>query len=287
MKGLFFIVLLAVLTGIGSSFIFSVKEYERVIKFRFGEIVRSDYEPGPHFKIPVINRIRKFDGRIQTLRTQPERFLTSEKKNVIVDSFVNWRIEDVPTYYRAVRGSVVEANERLEQIIKNGLRSEFSKRTIRDLVSSDRDVIRDLLVEHVNTPAKFLGIRLIEVRIKRIELPSEVSSSVYHRMEAERARVAQEFRSRGAEYAERIRADADKQSEVILAEAYRDTEVLRGAGDARAAEIYSGVYGRYPEFFAFYRSLQAYRQAFGAQNNILVLEPDSEFFQYFGREQVR
>ncbi|UZR30099.1 protease modulator HflC [Methylococcus mesophilus] len=259
---------------------FTVSETQKVIRFRLGEIVQSDYTPGIYFQVPFINNVKKFDGRILTLESKPERFLTSEKKNVIVDSFVKWRVKDVAKYYTTVAGDVVQANIRLDQIIKDAMRSEFSKRTIRELVSSERSQIRDVLSGAASPVAEQLGIQILDVRVMRIDLPSEVSSSVYRRMEAERARVARDFRSRGAEAAERIRADADRQREVILADAYRDSELKRGEGEATAADIYAQAYGKNKEFFGLYRSLSAYRSAI-REDDTLVVEPDSEFFRYF------
>lgn len=262
--------------------IFTVGTTERAIKFQMGEIVGSDFKPGLHFKLPYpFNEIKKFDGRILTMDSTPERFLTAEKKNVIVDSFVKWRIGDVKTFYTTVAGDVVQANIRLDQIIKDSFRSEFSKRDIRQLVSTDRSAIRDALITNVSPHAAKLGIEIVDVQVKRIDLPSEVSNSVYQRMEAERARVAREFRSQGSEAAERIRADADKQREIILANAYRDAQVMRGEGDAKAAEIYAGSYGQDTDFYTFYRSMIAYRESLGKTGNIMVLEPDSDFLKYF------
>ncbi|MGI2324151.1 MULTISPECIES: protease modulator HflC [unclassified Methylococcus] len=260
--------------------VFTVSETQKVIRFRLGEIVQSDYTPGIYLQVPFINNVKKFDGRILTLESKPERFLTSEKKNVIVDSFVKWRVKDVAKYYTTVAGDVIQANIRLDQIVKDAMRSEFSKRTIRELVSSERSQIRDVLSNAASPVAEQLGIQIVDVRVMRIDLPSEVSSSVYRRMEAERARVARDFRSRGAEAAERIRADADRQREVILADAYRDSELKRGEGEAAAADIYAQAYGKNKEFFSLYRSLSAYRTAI-QEDDALVLEPDSEFFRYF------
>jgi len=276
------IVLLLLLVGVGWFATFIIDERERAIMFRLGEIVRTDFKPGLHFKVPILNQIKKFDGRIQTLDVQPERFLTVEKKNVIVDSFVKWRIEDVGRFYTAVSGDALQAGLRLEQIIKDGLRSEFSKRTINEVVSGERAQIMDILTSNANQEAQRIGISVIDLRVKRIDLPAEVSNSVYLRMEAERSRVARDFRSRGAEAAERIRADADRQRTVLLAEAYRDAEATRGEGDAKSAEIYAKAYGKNEEFYAFYRSLDSYRYVFNQQRDMLVLEPDSDFFRYFG-----
>lgn len=265
---------------VGSFSVFKVYEWERVVLFRLGEIVRTDYEPGLHFMIPIINNVRKFDARVLTLDVEPERFLTAEKKNVIVDSFVKWRIDDVTRFYTAVLGDEAQARQRLDQIIKDGMRGEFSKRTINEVISGERSRIMSALAVSANQQAKELGITIVDVRIKRIDLPPDVNSAVYRRMEAERARVAKDFRSRGYEASERIRADADRQREVIIAEAYRDAEQVRGEGDAIAADTYAKAYTKNAEFYAFYRSLNAYRAAFGGKD-LLVLEPDSEFFQYF------
>ena len=270
----------AILT-IGMMCFFTVSETEKAIKFKFGEIVSADYNPGLHFKFPFINNVKKFDSRILTLDSSPERFLTAEKKNVIVDSFVKWRIGDVTTFYTSVAGDIFQANVRLEQIIKNSFRSEFSKREIKQLVSTDRNDIREALIKNTATAAASLGIDIVDVQVKRIDLPSEVSGSVYSRMEAERERVAREFRSQGSEAAERVRADADKQKEIILADAYRESEIRKGEGDAKAAEIYANAYGANVEFYAFYRSRAAYKETFSNSANIMVTEPDSDFFKYF------
>ncbi|HEY5789877.1 MAG TPA: protease modulator HflC [Gammaproteobacteria bacterium] len=272
---------------VASFSVFTVREWERAVLFRLGEIVRSDYTPGLHFKIPFINNVRKFDGRVQGLDAEPERFLTSEKKNVIVDSFVKWRIKDVARYYTAVRGDVLQANLRLDQIIKDGLRGEFGKRTLKDTVSGDRTQIMAILTEAANPLANEIGIEIVDVRIKRVDLPPDVSNSVFRRMKAERERVARDFRSRGAEAAERIRADADRQRTVIVAEAYRDSERTRGEGDARAAEIYANAFGRDQEFYSLYRSLNAYTSVFSSRDDVLVLEPDSDFFRYFRQREGR
>lgn len=272
--------ILAAAVFLGSFSVFVVYEWERAVLFRLGEIVKSDYEPGLHFKIPLINNVRKFDARILSLDVEPERFLTAEKKNVIVDSFVKWRIGDVTRFYTAVSGDEAQARLRLEQIIKDGMRGEFSKRNLNDVVSGERAQIMSVLTGNASQQARELGIDVIDVRIKRIDLPPDVNAAVYGRMEAERARVAKDFRSRGHEAAERIRADADRQREVILAEAYRDAERVRGEGDARAAEVYAKAYTKNAEFYALYRSLNAYREAFGGRD-LLVIEPDSEFFRYF------
>ena len=255
------LVVLAAVLFIGSGSIFTVDQRERVIVFRLGEIVRTDLEPGLHFKFPFINNVRKYDGRLQTLDSKAERFLTSEKKNVIR-----------------------QVDTRLNQFVKEGMRAAFSKQTIKELISVGRDTIRLGLVKEINELANGLGIDIIDVQIKRIDLPEEVSASVYKRMESERERVARDFRSRGKEAAERIKADADKQGEIILATAYRESQELRGRGDAEAAETYAGAYNKNKEFFAFYRSLDAYRKSMGAGDDLIVLEPTSDFFKYFKKQ---
>jgi membrane protease subunit HflC len=280
--------LLVAIAGVfvlGMMSIFTVNETEKAIKFQLGEIVKENYTPGIYFKWPFINNIKKFDGRIQTMDSQPERFLTAEKKNVIVDSFVKWRIGNVKTFYTVVAGDTNQANLRLDQIIKDAFRSEFSKRNIKQLVSTDRKAIRDILIKNSKKVAGDLGLEVIDVRVKRIDLPPDVSNSVFLRMEAERARVAREFRSQGAEAAERIRADADRQRVVTLGNSFRDAEKLRGEGDAKSSEIYATAYGADLEFFTFYRSMNAYKNVFADPNDMLVVEPSSDFFKYFKKQQ--
>ena len=271
---------MASLALVGMMSVFTVNEGEKAIKFQLGEIIKDDYTPGLHVKLPIINNVRHFDARIQTMDSKPERFLTAEKKNVIVDSFVKWRIGDVKTFYTVVAGDIDQANLRLDQIIKDLFRSEFGKRNIKQLVSTDRSEIRELLIKNSKSLAAALGMEIVDVQVMRIDLPEEVSSSVFRRMEAERERVAREFRSEGAEAAERIRADADRQRVVTLANAYRDAEKLRGEGDATAAEIYAKAYSQDSDFFGFYRSLNAYKKTL-TSSSTLVLEPTSDFFQYF------
>ena len=276
---------LLVLLILGSSSVYTIGEAEKAIKFQLGEILETKSTPGLHFKIPLINKVKVYNAKLLTLESKPERFLTSEKKNVIVDYFAKWKIKDVAKYYTSVQGDATQANIRLEQIVQSALKDEFSKRTIREVVSSERGQIRDLLITAANPSADKLGIDIADIRIMRVELPSEVSSSVFRRMESERARVARDFRSRGAEMAERIRADADRQREVILGDAYRDAELKRGEGDATAADIYAQAYAKDKNFFSFYRSLTAYRQSFKGEGDTIVLEPDSEFFQYFKKSK--
>ena len=267
-----------------SSF-FIVDERELAVKFRLGEIVTSDYEPGFHWKAPFINNVRKFDRRILTLDTKPERFLTGEKKNVLVDFFVKWRIKDPETFYTAFAGDERQAALRLLQIIKNALQLEFDKRTIKQVVSGERAQMMEDLTINGNKQVEQFGIRIIDVRIKQIELPDDVRSAVYDRMRAERERVAREHRAEGEETAKGIRAVADRERVVLLAEARRDAETTRGEGDAQATEIYADAYGQDAEFYAFYRSMNAYRNTFNNKDDVLVLEPDSEFFRYFNADQ--
>jgi membrane protease subunit HflC len=270
---------------VASMSFFTVNETEKAIKFALGAIVKSDYTPGIYFKVPFYNNVKKFDARIQTMDSKPERFLTAEKKNVIVDSFVKWRIGNVKTFYTVVAGDIDQANLRLDQIIKDAFRGEFSKRNIKQLVSTDRQIIREILIKNSTALAADLGLEIIDVQVMRIDLPEEVSSSVFRRMEAERERVAREFRSQGAEAAERIRADADRQRVVTLANSFRDAEKLRGEGDAKSAEIYAKAYGANSEFFTFYRSLNAYKKTFSG-SDMMVLDPESDFFKYFKNQQI-
>jgi membrane protease subunit HflC len=265
--------------------VFYVNQQEKAILFQLGKMVSADYRPGLHFKTPFFNNVRTFDGRVLTLDTKSERFLTSEKKNVIVDSFAKWRIGDVGLYYTTVGGDEYQANLRLDQIMKDAMRGEFGLRTIKQLISEDRSELRQTLLDKLSPVAAKFGIELIDIRIKRIDLPTEVSSSVYQRMRAERERVAREFRSQGSESAELISAEADKQRQVLLANAQRDAENIRGHGDAESAEIYAKTYGRNPDFYAFHRSLQAYQTAFEKTQDTLVLRPDSDFFKFYNSEK--
>ncbi|MGF1548504.1 MAG: protease modulator HflC [Thiotrichales bacterium] len=266
---------------------YTVDQREKVLLFFLGEIKNDKLEPGLHFKVPFLNTVSKFDGRILTLDSQPERFLTSEKKNVSVSFYVKWRIDEVGQYYRSTRGNERNAQNRLAQIIKDGLRNEFAVRTIQQAVSGERSEIMRSIMANSTAIARDLGIEVVDVRISRIDLPDEVSGSVYERMRAERARIAKELRAQGQEAAERLRAAADKQRSVIVADAYRQAQELRGAGEARASEIYALAYGASPEFYDFYRSLEAYRTAFRDKSDVMVLQPDSEFFNYFNQPGVR
>ena len=260
---------------------FYVRQWEVALKLRLGEIMSSDYQPGLHFLVPVLNDLRKFDGRIQTFDTKTERFLTVEKKDVLVDSFVKWRIANVAQYFRATGGGNAARAERLlGERINTRLRDEFGKRTIQEVVSGERGEIMTLLTKDADERAAELGIEVIDVRVKRIDLPAEVSESVYERMRAERERVARDLRARGAEGAERIRADADRQRTEIVADAYRESEVLRGEGDAKSAEVYADAFQKNSEFYTFWRSLGAYRSVFEKGGDLMVLDPNSDFFRY-------
>ena len=281
MKNFTFVLIAAVLL-VGLSSLFIVNERQLAIKFQLGEIVKSDYAPGLHIKAPwPINNVRKFEKRILTLDTRPERFLTGEKKNVSVDFFVKWRIKHPAKYYTSFMGDERQAGLRLLQIVNNGLQLEFDKRTIKQVVSDDRSVMMTDLTTKANDQVKPFGIEIVDVRIKQIELPEEVRNSVYERMRAERERIAKEHRAQGQEAAKGIQAVADRQRTVLLAEAQRDAEIARGEGDALATEIYANAYGENQEFYAFYRSMNAYRTALANPNDVLVLEPNSEFFKYF------
>jgi len=266
------------------SSVFVVQQWETAIRLRLGEIVASDIQPGLNFKVPLLNQVRKFDARIQTLDSRPERFLTIEKKDVIVDSYVKWRINNAAQFFRSTGGSPERTGQLLSERISTSLRDEFGKRTIKEVVSEDRAELMEALTKRVDTQSAEFGIEVVDVRVKKIDLPPEVSESVYNRMRAERERVARDLRAKGAEAAERIRADADRQRTVIIADAYREAEETRGLGDARAAAIYADAFNEDPDFYAFYRSLNAYRSAFGQPGNTLVLSPNSDFFRFFGQQ---
>jgi membrane protease subunit HflC len=261
---------------------FVVSQWEVALRLRLGEIVESDYKAGLHFMIPVLNNIVKFDGRIHTLDSPDnQRFLTVEKKDVIVDYYAKWRISNPGQFYRSTGGDAGRTTRLLAERINTSLRDEFGKRTIQEVVSEDRQELMEALTKGVTVKAVELGVEVIDVRVKKIDLPPEVSESVYARMRAERERVARDLRGRGSEAAERIRADADRQRTVILADAYKGAEEVRGEGDAKAAEIYASAYSKNSDFYSFYRSLGAYRTAFGEGGDMMVLQPESEFFRYF------
>ncbi len=261
--------------------IFTVDQRQFALVFQLGEVKSVLTEPGLNFKLPMIQNVRYFEKRIITLdNAEPERFITSEKKNVLVDSYIKWRIVDPKLYYISVGGDESRARTRLNQTVNAGLREEFGKRTVHDVVSGERDKIMADMVVKADADARKIGVQIVDVRLKRVELPTEVSDAVYRRMEAERKRVANELRSQGAAEAEKIRADADRQREIIVAEAYRDAQKIKGEGDAKAAATYAQAFGQSPEFYAFYRSLDAYRASFRNKNDVLVVDPSSDFFRY-------
>ncbi len=271
--------LLAVL--IASASLFTVDQRQYAIVFQLGEIKEVISDPGLNFKLPLIQNVRYFDKRILTMDTaEPERFITSEKKNVLVDHFVKWRIIDPRLYYVSVAGDEARARTRLAQTVNAGLREEFGRRTVHDVVSGERDLIMDQMRERADRDARTIGVQIVDVRLKRVDLPNEVSESVYRRMEAERKRVANELRSQGAAEAEKIRADADRQREVIVAEAYRTSQQVKGEGDAKATSTYADAFGKDREFYSFYRSLEADRASFAGKDNVLVVDPSSDFFRF-------
>ncbi len=277
---LFGAVVATALVGLAMS-MFTVDQRQYAVVFQLGEVKRAIAEPGLYFKVPMVQNVRYFEKRIITLdNAEPERFITSEKKNVLVDSYIKWRIIDPKLFYISVGGDESRAKTRLNQTVNAGLREEFGKRTVHDVVSGERDKIMDQMREKADSDARKIGVQIVDVRVKRVELPTEVSDAVYRRMEAERKRVANELRSEGAAEAEKIRADADRQREIIIAEAYRDAQKIKGDGDAKATSTYAQAFGQNPEFYAFYRSLEAYRGSFKSKNDVLVVEPNSEFFKY-------
>ncbi len=271
------LVALVVLSGS----MFTVDQRQNALVFQLGEVVGVKTKPGLYWKLPLVQNVRYFDTRILTLdASDPERFITSEKKNVLVDSFIKWRVIDAKQFYVSVGGDEMRAQIRLNQTVNDGLRAEFGKRTINDVVSGSRDEIMNIIRTKADTDARKIGVQVVDVRIKRVDLPETVSENVYRRMEAERKQVANELRSTGAAEAEKIKADADKQKEVIVAEAYRDAQQVKGEGDARAAAVYAAAFGKNPEFYAFYRSMQAYRESFRSKSDVMVLDPSADFFKY-------
>ncbi len=270
-----------------ASMVYVVDEREKVIVVRFGQILRHDDKPGLHLKTPFVDEARYFDARILTIDSDPQPFLTREKKYVVVDSFVKWRVLDARQYFLTVGGYETEARRRLEQIINSGLRDEFGKRTLNSVVSTERAQIMEVLTAYADREARRFGIQVVDVRLQRVDLPDEVSQSVYQRMKAERSRIANELRAQGEEAAEKIRADAERQREILLANAYREAERIRGEGDARATAIYANAYSQAPEFYALYRSLNAYRESFSKKDDILVVDPSSDFFKYMKKPSAR
>jgi len=275
------IVVILILGALGSSAVYIVDEREKAIVFQFGEIVSSSEKPGLYFKVPVINNVSFFDARVQTMDAEPQLFLTKEKKNLVVDSFVKWRVLNAQDFYTKLGGLAANARNRLAQRVNDALRREFGKRSVQQVISGDRVEIMDIVRKNIDSEISSLGIEVFDVRLKRVDLDPDISERVYQRMEAERSRVAKDLRARGAEVAEQIRADADRQRAVILANANREAEQIRGEGDAQATAIYANAYQRDREFYRLYRSLNAYRATFDSADNLLVIEPNSEFFQYF------
>jgi membrane protease subunit HflC len=276
----FLLVLVAAVVIVVRMSVFTVDEREHALKFQFGEIVESSYEPGLHFKFPLIQNVTKYPNRILNYEDSEEKFLTGEKKNLLVDYFVTWRIVDPSRYYTSVQGNEDDAVQRLSAIIKEGIKAAISRRTVREVVSAERSELMDQMLIDAQRRSPELGIEVVDVRVKRIDLSEEVSESVYSRMRQERQRTAAQLRAEGNEESEMIKADADRQRTVILSEAYRDAEKLRGQGDARAADIYASAYTGDPEFYSFYRSMAAYRESIGGEQDVLVLKPDSDFFQF-------
>ena len=260
--------------------VFTVGERDLAIKFRFSEIVDSDYEPGIYFKLPYVNNVEFYPKRLLTINNPQEQFLTQEKKNLYVDFFVKWRITDVATYYRATGGDANTAASRLLEIVKDGIRAEFAKRTVPEVVSAERREMMNDMLTAARSNAVQLGIEVVDVSVKRIEFSDEVSESVFRRMREERSRIASELRAEGAENAERIKSEADRERTVLLAEAYRDAEIIRGESDATAKQIYAEAFNRNPEFYSFYRSLEAYKNSLGTNSDLLVLGADSDFLRY-------
>ncbi|UFH49124.1 protease modulator HflC [Pseudomonas sp. KNUC1026] len=280
-KSIIGLVVAIVLAIVAWNSFYIVLETERAVLLQFGRVVQPNVEPGLHVKVPVINQVRKFDARLMTLDAPTQRFLTLEKKAVMVDAYAKWRVKDAERFYTATSGMKQIADERLARRLESGLRDQFGKRTLHEVVSGERDALMNDITQSLNRMAgSELGIEVLDVRVKAIDLPKEVNRSVFERMSTEREREAREHRAKGNELAEGIRADADRQRRVLLAEAYRESEEVRGDGDAQSAAIYAKAYSQDPEFYGFYRSLQAYRDSFTSKSDVLVLDPKSEFFRY-------
>ena len=287
MRTLVVALIAAALVILGMNSLFIVTEMQRAVLLEFGKVVRDNIEPGLHLKLPIINEVRKFDGRVLTSDAPPERFLTLEKKAVIVDSFAKFKIDNVETYYTSTSGDERRAEELLKERINTGLRNEISKRTLYEVVSGERDQLMQILTENLNEVAQEqLGVSVVDVRVKRIDLPQEVSQSVYDRMNTERDIEAREHRAKGQELAVGIRADADKQQEVLIAEAYSSAEEIRGEGDAQAASIYASAFQKDKDFYEFYRSMSAYQRTFSNKGDVLLIQPDSEFFKYMNSNEL-
>ncbi|MCH8227370.1 MAG: protease modulator HflC [Proteobacteria bacterium] len=287
MNRIVLLILIAAAAVLGLSSVFIVTETEYAIKFRLGKIVRSDYQPGLHTKVPFINNVRKFERRILTLDTPPEQMITVEQKFVAVDSFVKWRIVNVARYYTSTQGNERVAMSRLDSIVKDRIRNQIASRTLSEVISEQRVSTMLEIADRANESTAEFGIEVVDVRIKAIELPDDVRESVFRRMAADRQKEANLYRFEGREEAERIRADADRQVQILLAEAQRDGQTLRGDGDARSTEIYASAYSRDEEFYAFYRSLQAYENAFSASQDVMILDASSSFFDYFDSAEPR
>ena len=276
------VIVLVVLALVASMSMYTVDQRKAAIKFQLGEIVATQTEPGLYFLVPLMQNVKLYDMRIQTLDSRDaERFLTAENKNVLVDSFVKWRITNVSDYFRSVRGDSLAAESRISQTVNDALRAEFAKRTVHDVVSGDRSTIMSTVAEKVDKDLNKIGVEVVDVRLKRVDLVPEISSDVYRRMESERKRVANELRATGQAEGEKIRAEADRARQIIQAEAYRDAERIKGEGDAQASRIYADAYQRNPEFFSFYRSMEAYKRSLRSKGDVMVLDPTSDFFKYF------
>lgn len=280
------VILIVALVFVGLNSLFTVSETEYAIRFQLGRVVEADYGPGLHVKAPFVNNVRKFDRRILTLDTQPENMITSEQKFVSVDSFIKWRIVDVAQFYISTQGNERNALNRLDSIIKDRIRNQIASRTLAEVVSEQRVSTMQDIQSRANEAAAEFGIEIVDVRIKAVELPEDVRESVFRRMAADRQKEANRYRFEGREEAERIRADADRQAQIIRAEAEREGQTLRGEGDATATAIYAGAYGKDEEFYAFYRSLQAYGNAFGGSQDVMVVDPSSSFFDYFSNDRA-
>lgn len=284
-KNMIIAILVGLVLFIASQGLYIVNETERAIQLKFGEVVQADIQPGLHWKMPFIENIKRFDARVLTLDTKPMRYLTAGKKYVIVDSFVKWRIKNVKAFYQATSGNRFQASNLLSNLVNKGLRDEFANRSLHEVVSGERDELMVKMTKNLNAETQdTLGIEILDVRVKAIDLPEDLSNSVYNRMSAERSREAREHRSEGRELAEGIQADADRQKTIIEAEAYRDSELLKGEGDAQATKIYAKAYSKNPEFYSFTRSLKAYTDSFN-RGDILIVKPDSEFFRYLGKSK--
>ena len=276
-----FVAVLAVLLLLSMS-MYTIDQRKAAIKFQLGEVIAVQTKPGLYFLVPLLQNVRLFDTRIQTMESRdPERFLTSENRNVLVDSFVKWRVIDVRQYYVTVGGDPVKAEARLAQTVNDALRAQFAKRTVHDVVSGERDQIMSVVAKKVDEDAGRIGVAVVDVRLKRVDFVPEISADVYRRMESERKRVANELRATGQAEGEKIKADADRQRQVIVAEAYRDAQRIKGEGDAQASRIYAEAYSKNPEFYSFYKSLEAYQQSLRNRSDVLVLDPSSDFFRYF------